>query len=244
MNQEVANWVECRRRCIGDDSGAAVFLDIDLHSLPEFVESGSPRHRALKLVEAHLLKRIRHRARGVTIFPPEAGLIEHFLEIERFMHRAFEDHLHGDREKETKACEDFAAGRFAYQRACGDLGKGYVPGDADSAYILLFAEFALAMAELDIEASRRWAPRVHMFARMQPIFLQRWKSAGRDPECFRLYDGTAPPLTEYPPELVEALQVYDDHKHDLDKLRALMTSQVAHTAHGEHPFGVPQYRVS
>ncbi len=97
--------------------------------------------------------------------------------------------------------ESFAAGRLrdgCTIRADRFVAEGQVVScDANSAFVLYYAELGLGMVELDLDTLPRadrargarlsdfWAPRLNSLVRMQRIYLARFPQ--NDPACFERY---------------------------------------------------------
>lgn len=241
MDTLLQQWISCRRKQCVDKPDASFFLDVDLQSLPVLIAHDPVKAKEFRWLQERLMAHLDWRLGGVNLPQTEPALVRPLREVERFMQKAFDCHFKGNPVAEEKACEEFAAGQLRHACKYSDAdGYEYHAGDADSAFIFLFAELALALVKLGGDVGDRWRPRVSMMARMQPIFLTRWTESGNDPRCFRRYDGTAKPLGTYPPALVEELREYGRHRNDLCELQKLMRRQLQRTTNCHNAFGMSQ----
>lgn len=223
----INKWMAARAKSAAGDPEKEFFLAIDQWTFD--AQGQEERGKTLSKIEANLRRRGGQRSRGVELLIPihdeDVGLFSKVADLlQGLLLRHFNDQIPA----ETKACTRFAAGLLKQSKIlmAKELPE-FSAGDADSAYIFYFAEFAAAMIDLgtlrkvDPKTRQFWSDRLNMFARMQAIFMERWKNSL--PIKFDKIGSTAEPLPGVPSDLMKPY----DEAHSIKEVASLMVNESA-----------------
>lgn len=221
---ELEQWLKCRRRFAVYDAAHAFFLELDEKTLVPFLRN--PANSDVRdLSSRQLYSRLYSRARVGDADALDDHAIQLCRGLSDMMRAAFVTHFEDDMDRIGSAMDRFAAGWLREYCEPNDARLrdfATVGGDADSANIFMFAEFALAMDEAKYPThGTSWLAYLNHFVRMQDIYMARYGE--NPPRRFKDYRAPSPILKG---SLREIQSIYDKVGDDVEKLKCRMRTNL------------------